>query len=199
MTHRSYLSLVVWLLVTIAVIVILALYELDAYILWVSAFAEVGGMVAIWIEFRRDRSLSEASFVMQLNQTFITDDELSELEFRLEQYRRLGKPLGLSIEKKEYKSLLNYLDFQEGLAMLVEKKILTIEAIDKVFSDRFFLVMNNPEVQQLELLPDALSYQGCYTLYDKWYDYRKEKNLPIILEDYSLRKIMVKENGYFSL
>lgn len=194
MKHRNYLSLVILLLITIAVIVILALYELDSYILWVSAFAEVGGMVAIWIEFRRDRSLNEASFVMQLNQTFITDDELSDLEFRLEQYRRLGMPLGLSIENRDYKALLNYLDFQEGLAMLVEKKILSVEAIDKVFSDRFFLVMNNPEVQKLELIPDALSYQGCYSLYDKWYDYRKEKNLPILLEDYSLRKTLTKKN-----
>lgn len=188
MKHRNYLSLVILLLITIAVIVVLALYDLDAYILWISAFAEVGGMVAIWIEFRRDRSLSEASFVMQLNQTFITDDELSDLEFHLEQYRRLQKPLGLSIENKNYKALLNYLDFQEGLAMLVEKKILSVEAIDKVFSDRFFLVMNNPEVQELELIPDAISYQGCYSLYEKWYDYRKEKGLPILLEDYSLGK-----------
>ena len=38
-------------------------------------------------------------------------------------------------------------------------------AVDDLFSYRFFLAMNNKEVQEFELGPEAEYYRGCFKLY----------------------------------
>lgn len=185
---KNQIFLIALLIMTMATVTILYFYHLEDYIVWISTLAEVTGLLAIWLEFSRSRSLNEATFIMQLNQTFIVDDELGKLEYKLEQYRRCGDPVTIE-NPAEHKALLNYLAFQEGIAMLVASNVLSVETIDAVFSKRFFLIMNNPVIQDLELIPDWTTYRTCYLLYQEWYHYRKKKNLPILLEEHSLHKV----------
>ena len=48
---------------------------------------------------------------------------------------------------------------------------------------RFFIAMNNPIVQKLELIPYADYYRGCFKLYKYWRKYRIVNKLPLIMDD----------------
>ena len=90
--------------------------------------------------------------------------------------------------EENQQTVVNYLVYHEALAVFVKKRVLSIDSIDDLFAYRFFLIMNNPEIQRKELCPEAQYYHGCYWLHKKWTEYRKKKGLYIMLEGTSLEK-----------
>lgn len=62
--------------------------------------------------------------------------------------------------------------YLESFAPLVLNKQFLLEDIDDLFGFRFFVAMNNPVLQQNELLKEWQFYKGCFKLYYKWKDYR---------------------------
>lgn len=66
--------------------------------------------------------------------------------------------------------------------------ILTLEHIDDLMAYRFYLAVNNPEVQEKELKRFAGDYRGCFKLYKIWTAYRKEKGYEIHQEQTALDK-----------
>jgi len=85
-------------------------------------------------------------------------------------------------------AIVNYLVYFEGLAPLILNNVVNIEKIDDLMAYRFFVVTNNPDVQErhLKVWPDY--YRGCFRLFKKWKDYRKAHDLPVVLDEYSLDK-----------
>ena len=154
---------------------------------FITAATALFGMVAIWHQFKREKDLTEAQFIMDYNNSFLQNEELTSLEHRLELCRK-GAPF--EITEGDRQSLVNYLVYHEALAALVSRRVLHLEYIDDLLSYRFFLVVNNPAVQEAELChPDEwMYYRGCFSLYEKWYLYRIKKGLPILFEGTSLHK-----------
>ena len=83
-------------------------------------------------------------------------------------------------------SVINYLVYHEALSALVFRKVVSIKHIDDLFMYRFYLAMNNKEIQEKELCHEYQYYKGCYKLYKKWTEYRKEQGLEILLEENAL-------------
>ena len=103
--------------------------------------------------------------------------------------QREGKTITEEIVNEDnIQIVINYLVYHEALAALVKKGVLSIKNIDDLFAYRFFLVMNNPEIQEKELRPEAQYYHGCFWLYKKWKNYREKRGLYILLKDTSLEK-----------
>jgi hypothetical protein len=50
----------------------------------------------------------------------------------------------------------------------------------------FFIAVNNPVVQELELLPYANFYQGCYKLSEMWTKKWRAENRVVPLDQYAL-------------
>lgn len=152
------------------------------------------GAFAIWFQMKRERDINEAEFIMNYNISFIENPEYVELEQKLEKYRKViesgGNPEDAEeiITEENQQTVVNYLVYHEALAVFVKKRVLAIDSIDDLFAYRFFLIMNNPEIQTKELCPEAQYYHGCYWLHKKWTEYRKKKDLYILLEDTSLEK-----------
>lgn len=152
------------------------------------------GAFAIWFQMKRERDINEAEFIMNYNISFIENPEYVELEQRLEKYRKVIEAGGNPEEAEEIiteenqQTVVNYLVYHEALAVFVKKRVLAIDSIDDLFAYRFFLIMNNPEIQRKELCPEAQYYHGCYWLHKKWTEYRKKKGLYILLEDTSLEQ-----------
>ena len=97
---------------------------------------------------------------------FIENKELCDVEHYLEDaitHQGKGNIRSLTDARQ---SLINYLVFLEGFASCVQQETLELQDIDNLFSYRFFLAMNHPEVQKLELLPFADFYKGNYQLFD---------------------------------
>lgn len=152
------------------------------------------GAFAIWFQMKRERDINEAEFIMNYNISFIENPEYVELEQKLEKYRKVIESGGNPEDAEEIMTeenqqiVVNYLVYHEALAVFVKKRVLSIDSIDDLFAYRFFLIMNNPEIQRKELCPEAQYYHGCYWLHKKWTEYRKKKGLYILLEDTSLEK-----------
>lgn len=72
---------------------------------------------------------------------------------------------------------MNYLVHLEGIAALVKNKVLRIRTIDDLMSYRYFIAMNNPVVQKLELLEYPDFYKGCFDIYDAWVKELKDQGI----------------------
>ena len=136
--------------------------------------------VAFWLEYHENKLLNEAQFITDLNEQFISNDKMSAVEWDLEKYytkyikNELSEKYCKAFEEKyaldnqERQHLVNYLVHLEGIAALVKNRILHIDTIDDLMSFRYFIAVNNPIVQQLELLEYSDFYKGCIAIYDDW-------------------------------
>ena len=56
---------------------------------------------------------------------------------------------------------------------MIRNEAMKIENVDSLMGYRFFLAVNNPVVQKLELLAFPHDYREIHALYDKWLAHRK--------------------------
>lgn len=158
-------------------------------------FVEAVAAVLIVFQLEQDKNIEktendiqEAQFILQYNQTFIQDENMSYVESCMERQMENGST-EIIINDENRQKFINYLVYLEGLAPLILSGVLKLDHIDDLFAYRFFLAVNNKNVQTDQLLRYAPYYQGCYKLYEFWSDYRKKNCKPIILEATSLDKI----------
>ena len=146
--------------------------------------------VTFWMQLKRSENLNEASFIMNLNNQFISNKELTQVEHALEVYHneiQAGKDpadvkLSLQLEDRSHhdcQMLINYLVYMESLAAIIQRNVMHLGVIDDLFAYRFFLAVNNPEVQKYELHPYANYYQGCYRLAETWTKSLKNREIPL--------------------
>lgn len=139
------------------------------------------------IEKTRENDINEASFIFNYNQAFISDENMVRVESLLENQTYYGYE-GEIITDETRQMFINYLVYLEGLAVLIDKKVLRFESIDNLMAYRFFLIMNNEEVQKKELTVFPDYYRGCLKVYSLWKDYRKKRNYEIPNEQNDLEK-----------
>lgn len=135
----------------------------------------------------RQNDIAEATFIMQHNQSFIQDKNMCDVQHLLEEQAHYGRKEEI-INDENRQHFVNYLVHLEGLAPLIIEGLLNLEHIDDLLSYRFFLAVNNKELQEKELKPFADYYRGCFKIYKIWTEYRKKKGYSILLEDSSLDK-----------
>ena len=152
----------------------------------VTIITAIIGAIALFIQFKKDKEINEASFIVDYSVQFYDIYNLQEVLDELEKCRK-DKKYVIDLDKY-YKDIVGYLQWLESLAALVNDKILTINKIDNVLSYRFFLIVNNKQVQDYEIIPCRNYYRGIYNLYESWSKYKKKNNLEIIFEKTELSK-----------
>lgn len=135
----------------------------------------------------RQNDIAEATFIMQHNQSFIQDANMCMVQHLLEEQAHYGRKEEI-INDDNRQLFVNYLVHLEGLAPLIIEGILNLEHIDDLLSYRFYLAVNNKEVQEKELKPFADYYRGCFKIYKIWTEYRKKKGYNVLLEETALDK-----------
>ena len=145
--------------------------------------------VVFWLDYHENKLLNEAQFITDLNEQFIGDENMSAVEWELEKYFNKFRAEKLtseddyaleekySLENRERQHLVNYLVHLEGIAALVKNGVLHINTIDDLMSYRYFIAMNNPVVQKLELIEYHDYYKGCFDIYDTWVEELKSQNI----------------------
>lgn len=133
----------------------------------------------------RQNEIEEASFMLQYNQSFIQDDNMAMVEDLLEQQTFYGRE-GNIINDSNRQKFINYLVYLEGFAPLIINEVVQLEHVDDLMAYRFFLAMNNKEIQDTQLKPYAEYYLGCFKLYKVWAEYRREKGESILLSENAL-------------
>ena len=70
----------------------------------------------------------------------------------------------------------------EGVAALVKSRVLHISTMTDLMAYRYFIAVNNPVVQRIELLEYTDYYHGIFDIYDCWIREMKsqEANIPIL-------------------
>ena len=140
-------------------------------------------VVTFFLEYHQNNKVNEAQFVIELNNQFINEGNIAAVEHDLEMYfthpkeREKYKIKFLdkyALEKPEHQDFINYLVHLEGVAALVNDGVLRLAAINDLMAYRYFIAVNNPVVQQFELIPYQDFYQGLIKLFPKWA--RKNKN-----------------------
>lgn len=121
---------------------------------------------------KHQNDIEEASFILQYNQSFIQDTNMTEVEHLLEKQVDYDVEPGSIITDENRQKFINYLVYLEGMAPLILNGVLTLDYIDNLMAYRFFLAMDNVEVQNDQLIPYAEYYRGCYRLYKMWKEYR---------------------------
>lgn len=135
----------------------------------------------------RQNDIAEATFIMQHNQSFIQDKNMCDVQHLLEEQAHYGRKEEI-INDENRQHFVNYLVHLEGLAPLIIEGLLNLEHIDDLLSYRFYLAVNNKELQEKELKPFADYYRGCFKIYKIWTEYRKNKGYSILLEENGLDK-----------
>ena len=141
--------------------------------------------VAFWLEYHHNSKITEAQFIIELNNQFIKDKNMAKVEHILERYYALVKENAaeetiidkekeikdyFDINKIERQYLVNYLVHLEGVATLINNDVLKLNSISDLMAYRFFIAVNNPVVQKLELEPYRDYYKGIDQLFDKWFN-----------------------------
>ena len=145
----------------------------------ITACTAVIGAVALFYQFKRDKKLNEASFLVEYSQQFYSTYDCADLMNELEKCR--ADPSYTIDIQKYYQKIVGYLEWMETLATLVNSGLLPIKRIDNVMSYRFFLIVNNKQIQEKELVPSREFYRSIYDLYPNWVAYKKKHSLPIVL------------------
>ena len=136
---------------------------------------------------KRKNNIEEAQFILQYNQAFIQDNNMTFVERKLEQFFT-GQTKDPIITEENHQKFINYLVYLEGLVPLILNDVISLKHVDDLFAYRYFLAVNNSEIQQKELFEFAEYYRGCFKLYKKWKDYRLDRGLKIPMEETSLDK-----------
>lgn len=151
-----------------------------------TACTAIIGATALFYQFRRDKNLNEATFLIEYSGIFYSTYDCAELMNELEKCRVVE---GYSLDvDKYYTKIVGYLEWLETLSSLVNSDLLEISKIDNVLSYRYFLIVNNKQVQERELIVNREFYRSIFELYPKWENYKNQKKLPIIFEENSLSR-----------
>ena len=182
------------LIITIAIFVIVICLTLSLFIEneigskiteIVTLLTALVGAIALFVQFKKDKDLNQATFIMEFSKAFF--DSYNCKEVFLEINRIYGTEDEDSFDFKKYEgSIIDYLLWIESLSAVVMDNVVSIKNIDRALNFRFFVLANNKTVQQNELVKYKQLYKGTYALYDLWYKYRKKKHLEIPREDNSL-------------
>lgn len=145
--------------------------------------------VAFFLEYHQNNKVNEAQFVIDLNNQFINEGNIAAVEHDLEMYFTHPKERDkykseflkkYALEEEAHQDFVNYLVHLEGMAALVNDGVLRLSAINDLMAYRYFIAVNNPVVQQFELIPYQDYYQGLIRLFPKWA--RKNKDAMPMME-----------------
>ena len=150
----------------------------------ITAITAVIGAIALFYQFKRDKNLNEATFLVDYSDQFYSTYDCAELMNELENCRM--DPAYTIDTEKYYQKIVGYLEWLEVLSTLVNSGLLQLDKIDNVMSYRFFLITNNKQIQERELVPNREFYRSIYELYPNWVKYKKKHGLPIIFEENDL-------------
>lgn len=123
----------------------------DASELVVTILVIIAG-VAFWLEYHHNSQINEAEFIVELNNQFLINGKLGQVEHNLERYNdlvRRGKTTEAALftkeleesiyamEKEDRQYLVNYLVHLEGIATLVNTGVLRLSTINDLMAYRY--------------------------------------------------------------
>ncbi len=145
----------------------------------ISTVSTLLGIFGLLYSLSLDRKISEASFLVELHNSFRGNETIRRISEKLEVELIDGKP---AIFDEDRRDVEEYLVFFEMLASIEGRGVISIETFDALFGYDFFLAVNNAKVQEIALNKYSDYYTQTIRLSKKWREYRKGHRLPIPFE-----------------
>ena len=159
-------------LVTLCALLIIALFlvflltdEQQNLADYVAVLATVIGAFASIIEYRRNNAIDMCNDIMTIYEKFLDVSTNKEIQYKLECLKR--RDINLFTED-DISGIRNYLLYFNGVAEKIFANDIKISSINTILGYRFFLIMNCPYIQDLEIIPNANTYRPCIELHNKW-------------------------------
>lgn len=194
MKNRRNTLLIIVLIVFIPMsISLISVYFKESISNSVTVVTAIIGAVAIWYQLKKDHDISKADFIFSLNNTFHENNNIEYIYTKLKQYRDLED---ITFTEEDGRKMGDYIMYFEIMNYLIDQRIVTIEMVNKLFANKFFIFVNNPDVQKYQLIYSAIN-APILELYSKWYNYRlshkdcllyAEKSLHVELDQYFTMK-----------
>jgi ribosomal protein S18 acetylase RimI-like enzyme len=137
----------------------------------VVAIVEIGGLIAIWYQLKKQKDVEVANFLLEFEKSFIEHKPIFQ---KIELSRERD-----TLTENDISGIVRYLTFYESLYHFIKKGVLSIDMIDDLFGYRFFLAMHNEFIQNNNLKPYQKYYQNIFDLYEVWYKFRLKHNKQI--------------------
>lgn len=171
--HYRAMPLIVSIVIVVAAVAFLSLQR-TSFSDALAAITALVGILAIWFQMKRAKDMEEGSFIVGINDSFLSSDGIRAV------YRKLVSHE--SITEEDRVNVVEYLTFFETVYILYKRNLIDIAVLDDLFSYRFFIAVNNPDIQRLELICDACYYKNIYTLDYVWSSYRRKQGKPVEFE-----------------
>lgn len=153
----------------------------------VTTITAIIGAVALYIQFKKDKDVNQASFMMQFHEYFYSTEGCKTILDVLDEHANGKFSIDLT-DKKYYKDIMGYLGWIRTLCSLIDNRVLEINKIDEIFSYRFFAILNNKQIQDIEIVKNRQYYSLIYQVYQKWVSYRRKHGKYIVFDETSLDK-----------
>ena len=150
----------------------------------ITVITAIVGAIALFIQFKKDKQINQASFIFDFSASFYDQYNCADLVAILDDFA--DNKIDTINYEQNLGIIVRYMQWVESIGAIIEEGTIDLKSIDQVLGYRFFIIVNNKEIQQKELIPYRFHYIGTFKLYKKWYEYKKANNLPIPLEQNSL-------------
>ncbi|MBE5755192.1 MAG: hypothetical protein E7341_00720 [Clostridiales bacterium] len=199
MRNASKVSFISIILISIAVVT-MSVFEVinDTFVSLITIITAIVGAFGIWLELNKEQEINQASFILSINSDFYAlggkgTMYAADLEKMLDEDFSGVKKLELT--KEHQTMVIQYLVWVKTLSSLINRRMIKISAIDDLFSYKFFVAVNNPEIQKMELIPYKTAYRGIFKAHKIWKKYREKHGLEIYNEKTDLSTV----EGYTEL
>ena len=145
----------------------------------------ITGIFSVFIEMKRSADIAECEFIFNLQKQFDDNETIQEVYKCLDNAYFEKKNIDGSIDRQK---IVTYLTFFEMMCNLIIKGVLKIDDVDALYAYPFFIATNNKDIQTKELATYKQFYRNIYTVYSKWYNYRKKRGYEIPYEENRLIK-----------
>ena len=193
MRYASKVSFISIILISIGIITMSAFDIInDTFVSIITILTAIVGAFGIWLELNKEQEINQASFILSINSDFYAlggkgTMYAADLEKMLDEDFSGTKKLELTEEHQVM--VIQYLVWVKTLSSLINRRMIKISAIDDLFSYKFFVAINNPEIQKMELIPYKTAYRGIFKAHKIWKKYRVKHGLEIYNEKTDLSKL----------
>lgn len=187
--RRNRVAFVLSLAILFIGLVILFVFKNSGRIITlIATLTTVIGVFSIYVQMRKAKLVGESSFTLEISKYLYEFPDLPAF------IHKLGR--ASDIEDTEYvvsvnerTILIKYLNYIKTIAALVKEKTVEIETLNKVFAYEFFIIVNNPSVQDMEFKIFPQYYEDIFLLYYQWTHYLLSHDIEILHDEHALSNL----------
>ncbi len=157
----------------------------DIFASIVTLIATIIGAFASIVEYRKNESVDMCNNILEIYADFVDVPTNKDIEYKLECLKRRNVNL---FTKEDISGIRNYLMYFNSVAEIVLTNNIKISYINTILGYRFFLAMNSPYIQDLEIIPNAHCYKPCIMLHHKWKKWSDARGFKRTGDETSLEK-----------